>query len=90
MKEPTILRADGTTEKFGFEGVEPSLKEMQEVVGGLIDLVHLNGGMSLVVNDEGLVYNMPLNRGATSLYMAHGGGTPLVGDAILISTELLK
>jgi hypothetical protein len=70
----TLLKQDGTR----VPDVDiTTLKKMQELVGGYIELVYLNNGMCLVINEEGLLIDLPLNQQATELY-----GYPIVGDVI--------
>lgn len=70
----TLLKSDGQRE----EGVDIStLKEMQELVGGYIELVYLPEGKCLIINEEGLLLGLPLNQQATELY-----GHPIVGEVI--------
>lgn len=90
MTHPVILKADGTREPFEFEGSEPSLTELQEAVGGTIDIVRLDGEQSMVVHDEGLIRNFKANREATILYVKAGGLTPICGDVVVLPTHLIK
>ena len=39
----------------------PSLKEMQEIVGGLIQVVPFSPTEFMVVNEEGLLLDLPVN-----------------------------
>jgi len=71
----TLLKTDGTREvNVNID----TLKRKQELVGGLIELVHINEGRVLIVNEEGLIHGLPLNQEATGMC-----GHPLVGDVIL-------
>lgn len=58
-----------------------SLKEMQTLVGGYIDIVHIceyaDKSIDIVVNDEGLINGMEINRPV--------GGHLIYGDFILIA-----
>jgi hypothetical protein len=70
----TLLKSDGQR----VEGVDIStLKEMQDLVSGYIELVYLPEGKCLIINEEGLLEGLPLNQQATELY-----GHPIVGDVI--------
>jgi hypothetical protein len=79
----TIYRVDGTIEEL--EGTGPNrtvtLEQCQEAVGGCIDRVPVLGtrDRELVVNDEGLLEGLPLNRTAARL-----AGQPIVGDVLLV------
>jgi Domain of unknown function (DUF3846) len=61
-----------------------SLKKMQDLVQGYIEFVYLNEKI-LVVNEEGLIINLPLNEQATEI-----AGYPIVGDAIECGISELK
>ena len=43
--------------------IDGSLKSMQEIVGGLIQLIYLDDSVALICNDEGKLMNLPANRG---------------------------
>ena len=62
MESWKIHHVDGRTEtRFG----EPSLEELQEAVGGYIEVVHTrrSGNKLLIryVNEEGRLLNLPVN-----------------------------
>jgi len=65
----------------------PSLEELQEIVGGLIELtsVDFNGERcDMIVNEEGLLYNLPFNSTATRLMQeTYDGYGHIVGPAII-------
>lgn len=49
-------------------GTDFSLTELQAVVGGFIEVVHLPDGRLMVVNDEGKLNGLPINPKASELY----------------------
>lgn len=63
-----------------------TLKELQKHVGGYIELVktriHINNNNMIIVNEEGLLMNLPLNELASVLT-----GRPLVGDVLWLNKE---
>ena len=61
------------------ENYEPTLEEAQRVVGGYVEMVYLNGGDQLLVNEEGVIKNLPQNPSATAI-----AGKPIVGNAIVL------
>ena len=75
-----ILHLDGSREKV--EG-PLSLHDLQNVVGGLIELVYLPGKQFIVVNEEGLLLDLPTNMTASNI-----AGRRLAGTAVL--TDELK
>jgi len=49
-------------------GTDFSLTELQAVVGGFIEVVHLPDGRLMIVNDEGKLNGLPVNPKASELY----------------------
>lgn len=71
------------------------LEEMQTYVGGLIEIVPLDGeGLEdklLVVNEEGKLENLPLNIFATVEWVKYYGQTDYVsGDAIICDPNFIR
>ena len=79
----TIIRVDGTTEPLELKE-ENSLGQMQEVVGGYIETVPVDGGF-LVVNEEGRLTGLKRNSKACDLY-----GGLIVGDVLFCTEEELN
>ena len=67
-----------------FSETTPSLPELQELVGGLIEVVRLPGGSQLVVNEEGLRLNLEVNWKATV-----AAQQPIRGHAGLLSDKAI-
>ncbi len=80
------------------ETERPSLEDMQEFVGGRIELIFLSNGDHLVINEEGLLDGLPINQKATNIWWNDLGldrsgidiqrVPPLVGDIILVEGGL--
>lgn len=64
---------------------EPSLKQMQEAVGGYIEFVYLSNGQAMVVNEEGLLKRLPLNRIASTL-----ANQDIVGNVLVFSKDEME
>lgn len=62
--------------------MNPSLKQMQDAVGGYIELVRIHDGQHMYVNEDGKRMNLPLNDNASLL-----AGTPIVGDAVVFDRQ---
>ena len=62
----------------------PSLEKAQELVGGLVEMVHLphRPELQVLVNEEGLLKDLPLNVEASKLCMQ-----PIVGDVVVLKGE---
>lgn len=85
-KKLMIIKADGTRTTKEFEGAEPPLEDLQEAVGGYIEVVPMRFTFEkrkarLFVNEDGIAKNLPLNQNATSLC---GGFHRILGDAVLV------
>ncbi len=77
-----VFRTDGTKEELDHR---PSLKEAQEIVGGYIEFVSVGNGVTLVVNEEGLMKHKPLNKTATDLYRRGVHNGIIVGNVIALT-----
>lgn len=79
-----IIRVDedGRQYKGYFTEIENTLEAKQKIVGGLIQVVSLTPEIDVIINDEGKLRGMPLNR----LWLS-GDGKPLdilVGNIIVV------
>lgn len=82
-----IFRTDNTREFVDIpEGT--TLHFAQGVVDGWVDVVDLNsptaGIMSMYVNDEGLLLDLPINTMGTLLNEEGGSGSPIAGDVLIL------
>lgn len=85
----TIIRVDGTEEELK----DTSLKGMQGAVGGYIQVVEMDDGRCLVMNEEGKLYGLPMNPKATILLRTKTGCFPndyIAGDAIIVTNQELN
>lgn len=62
-----------------------SLKKMQDLVQGYIEFVYLKDNKVLILNEEGLLMNLPQNKQASNIY-----GHRVVGDAVVCDITELK
>jgi hypothetical protein len=60
----------------------PTLEEMQEKVGGLVELLTLMDGSHLLFCEDGLMLQMPLNTEASAVAQQ-----PIVGNAVILRGE---
>lgn len=66
------------------ELAEPTLDAMQKAVGGYIERVHPRGlkpPYCMVVNEEGIILELPINFAGCMLYQAPW---PIVGDLLIL------
>ena len=67
------------------------LEEMQKIVGGYIELVRLNDGRIIVVNEDGLNLNLPVNIDATNILRRdHSTAQYIVGNAIVCDADMVE
>ena len=48
---------------------KPTLKEMQDFVGGYIQVVNGADGSQIIINEEGKIHGLPINVVATTFYL---------------------
>jgi len=67
-----------------FQEKAPTLEEAQEIVGGLVEMVHApqHPEWQVLVHEEGLLLNLPFNHEATKIC-----GTGIVGPAIVLKGD---
>lgn len=87
-----IYKEDGTQKE-----VEPqngkyfTLRELQEIVGGLIEMVYLKNKRVMVVNEEGKILGLDLNVEATEIVSTEIGMFDIiVGTALVCETSQIK
>ena len=68
-----------------FKDKKPSLEEAQAILGGLVQIVIDDGNIQLLVNEEGLLKNLELNKQASLM-----AGQTLVGPAIILKGGFLR
>lgn len=80
-----ILYTNGRIEVIGQDEEELELEKLQKIVGGFIEIVNtrFRTDLTMVVDDEGLLKNKPLNPYATLLYGGVLSGAHIAGDAVL-------
>ena len=88
-----IIYADGRVTTFKPKnGTDFSLEELQNVVGGYIEILDLHNGQIMVVNEEGKLKGLPVNTIATEAYcmrfQSYFG--LIVGDVVLCNKEMVK
>jgi hypothetical protein len=62
-----------------FEDQPPTLEHAQKIVGGYVEIVYLPNGDQMLVAEEGLLKQLPVNPQATFL-----AGKMIVGNALVL------
>lgn len=66
----------------------PSLDELQEKVGGYVELMNLTDGGQLLFDEDGVMKQLPVNAEATDLAFRLGKvPTTIVGNAVHLTGD---
>lgn len=88
-----IINANGAkTEVTPKSGNSFTLEELQEHVGGYIEIIRLANKYLMVVNEEGKLLNMPFNSEATDIARQHKAIYPndmIVGNALVAQESMI-
>lgn len=71
-------------------GTDFSLEELNEIVGGYIEIVHLSSTQIMVVNEDGKLMDLPLNVYATMIARIAGHKDTIVGNVLVCDTNKIK
>ena len=72
-------------------GTTFELEEMQKIVGGYIEIIRLNDGRLIIVNEEGLLQGLPVNIEATNILRRdHSTTQYIVGNAIVCDADMVE
>ena len=72
-------------------GTTFELEEMQKIVGGYIEVIRLNDGRLIIVNEEGLLQGLPVNIEATNILRRdHSTTQYIVGTAIVCDADMIE
>lgn len=75
-----LIKTNGTVQEVTpANGKAFTLEELQGFVGGYIEPVRLGPGKTMLVNEEGLIQELPYNSKASQL-----AGQVIVGNAVVV------
>ena len=88
MPKGVVLYPNGTYEEKDFNG----LKDMQDAVNGLIEIVHMydyygDEVLTGYVNEEGILLGLPLNTVASALSFMFGNNPMMLGNMIVLGKD---
>ena len=91
-KSAKIIYTDKEAEDYTPKnGTTFELEEMQEIVGGYIEIIRLNDGRIIIVNEEGLLQGLPVNIEATNILRRdHSTTQYIVGTAIVCDADMVE
>ena len=82
----TLIRTNGEQEQIQPKnGTDFQLEELNAYIGGWIEIVRIGGGEILVVDEEGLCKELPINTTASIL-----AGYTIVGPAVRCKSSQVK
>lgn len=82
MGRAMIIMSSGLEKSLGHK---PTLKEAQDIVGGNIELYHIKGTkQTLVLNEEGKLQNLPVNKKASYFFSSPDTRQTFVGNVIVL------
>ncbi len=92
MQNDTLILTDGTKKHVSPKnGTDYKLDELQEFVGGYIEIVNSPvDDQIMVINEEGLLLDLDVNTEASKLYYNWYRGNPIVGNVLLTTTDKVK
>ena len=79
IKYIKVFEARGSEYEEILQKGSAQLRQLQDIVGGYIEIVNLGGGEVAVVNEEGRINGLPYNANASML-----SGMDLVGDVVFM------
>lgn len=85
MAQLIFAKSDEVREIVPQDGIKLTLQQMQEAVGGYIQIIRLKSGKFLLVDEEGLLKGKPVNIQASLLC-----GLRIVGDALLTNENEIE
>ena len=88
-----IIKTNGTRQSVQpANGTDFTLKEMQAIVGGDIELVFLNETEIMVVNEEGKINDLAYNSAATRIFKENHPSVLdyIVGDVLVCDNKQIK
>ena len=65
-----------------------TLKEMQDYVGGWIEVIYLSSGEMMVLNEHGKINDLPINQKATEIYGSREDY--IAGNVMIINRNQIK
>lgn len=80
-----VYEPDGFEYEQVLYGSQTQLKQLQDIVGGYIEVVQIGGGEVAIVNEEGLIHGLPYNQNASML-----AGLDLVGTVVIMDYADLR
>lgn len=90
-----LYKTDGAILDYPPQGAIYTLKELQEAVGGYIEMLRLEDGYLMFINEEGAILDLPRNVMASVVCRAvamypYIGGDDLRGNVLICHESLVE
>lgn len=85
-----IIKSNGETIPVEpFDGNVYTLRELQHIVGGFVEIIQLKNGTIMVLNELGKIDGLPYNKVATEMYRDNYRGSYdyIVGDVLICDNK---
>ena len=88
----TFISVNGKTNEISPKnGSDFSLEEMQEYVGGYVEVLDLDDDNIMIIDEEGKLKGKEINKLATLKYLdVYGFSDIIVGNAVICKSEEFK
>lgn len=90
VPQAVVIKVDGSAQLVPCDADKSlPLKKLQELVGGYIEVVRASriAPLVMIVNEEGKLLNLPLNKNATAWQSAIHGFQQIVGDVVVMCQQ---
>ena len=87
VPQAVVVKTDGTAQLVPCDASKTlSLDKLHELVGGYIEIVRASriAPLVMIINEEGRLLNLPLNKNATAWQSAIHGCQQIVGDVVVM------
>ena len=85
--QAVVVKTDGTAQLVPCDANKTlSLDKLHDLVGGYIEIVRASriAPLVMIINEEGRLLNLPLNKNATAWQSAIHGCQQIVGDVVVM------
>ena len=85
--QAVVVKTDGTAQLVPCDANKTlSLDKLHDLVGGNIEVIRASriAPLVMIVNEEGILLNLPLNKNATAWQSAIHGCQQIVGDVVVM------
>lgn len=67
-----------------------TLKELRDIVHGYIEIITLSNPLVMIVNEEGIIEELPMNVKASQIAASYHRGSFIVGDVLVCNSSMIE